>query len=162
MKSLFNTLLVTAGCLCLFACSSPAIKAVETDNAIDLDNTQKVQQALHSHYQNWRGTPYRMGGTSKSGIDCSGFVQLTFAQRLGLLVPRTTELLANTGTTVSSSDLRPGDLVFFKTAFKTRHVGIYMGDQHFLHASTSRGVITSSLNNPYWQDAFWKAQRLSD
>ena len=115
---------------------------------------------LREQAQQWRGVPYRLGGRDQSGIDCSAFVQITFQSQLGVELPRTTGELARQGRRVDRDELRPGDLVFFKTGFRRRHVGIYMGGERFLHASTSRGVITSSLNNEYWRRHFWKARRL--
>ncbi len=119
-----------------------------------------MRQNLLAHYQRWRGTPYRYGGLSRSGVDCSGFVYLTYQSAIGFTVPRTTQALAQTGERVSKSQLRVGDLIFFNTGKKTRHVGIYLGNHEFLHASTSRGVIVSKLNNPYWLSSYWKARRV--
>ena len=93
-------------------------------------------------------------------MDCSAFVQITFRSKLGVDLPRTTEELAREGERVDRSELQAGDLVFFKTGFRQRHVGIYMGGKRFLHASTSRGVMTSSLNNVYWKERYWKARRI--
>ena len=95
------------------------------------------------------------------GIDCSGFTLVTFGNRFGVSLPRTVEQQARLGVNVPRHALHAGDLVFFKTGFKTRHVGIYAGDRKFLHASTSQGVILSSLDNPYWRAKFWQARRLS-
>ena len=72
-----------------------------------------------------------------------------------------TELLAQTGNQVSPRQMQPGDLVFFKTGLKKRHVGIYVKNGAFMHVSSSRGVMLSKLDNPYWSDAFWMARRLN-
>jgi len=119
-----------------------------------------VLPLLRAQAERWRGVPYRLGGSSESGVDCSAFVQITFRSKLGVDLPRTTEALAREGERVSRSELQAGDLVFFKTGFRQRHVGIYMGGKRFLHASTSRGVMTSSLNNVYWNERYWKARRI--
>ena len=119
-----------------------------------------VLPLLRAQAERWRGVPYRLGGSSESGVDCSAFVQITFRSKLGVDLPRTTEELAREGERVSRSELQAGDLVFFKTGFRQRHVGIYMGGKRFLHASTSRGVMTSSLNNVYWKERYWKARRI--
>ncbi|MFP1678013.1 NlpC/P60 family protein [Alloalcanivorax sp. C16-2] len=124
------------------------------------DTASPVLPLLREQADAWRGVPYRLGGTDRRGVDCSAFVQITFQSRLGVEVPRTTEQLAREGRRVPRDDLAPGDLVFFKTGFRQRHVGIYMGGDRFLHASTSRGVMTSSLNNVYWRRHYWKARRL--
>ena len=119
-----------------------------------------ILSSLRDQAEQWRGVPYRYGGLSENGVDCSGFVYLTFQSRLGMELPRTTHELAEQGEKVARDQLRAGDLVFFKTGFRDRHVGIYMGGDRFLHASTSRGVMTSSLNNVYWRKHYWKARRL--
>jgi probable lipoprotein NlpC len=119
-----------------------------------------VLPLLRAQAERWRGVPYRLGGSSEAGVDCSAFVQITFRSKLGVDLPRTTEELAREGERVDRSELQAGDLVFFKTGFRQRHVGIYMGGKRFLHASTSRGVMTSSLNNVYWKERYWKARRI--
>jgi len=124
-----------------------------------LTNTT-IKQKLTQQYQDWKGAPYKLGGNSKKGIDCSGFVHITFKQKMGLNIPRTTSLLAKTGMAINRQQLAPGDLVFFTTGFTKRHVGIYMGNGNFLHASTSRGVMISSLNSPYWSKHYWKSIRI--
>jgi len=115
---------------------------------------------LNAHFQRWRGTPYEMGGLDKSGIDCSGFVHVAFRDAFGMDLPRSTEALAHEGNNINKSQLRVGDLVFFRTGRKQRHVGIYVGNQHFIHASTSKGVMKSNLSNPYWTTHYWKSTRL--
>lgn len=97
---------------------------------------------------------------TKKGIDCSGFVYLTFKEKFNATMPRTTRELAKKGNPISRRDLRPGDLILFKISGKGRHVGIYMDDGTFLHASTSKGVMTSHLNNPYWQKSYWQSRRV--
>lgn len=124
------------------------------------DAASPVLPLLREQADDWQGVPYRWGGTDRRGVDCSAFVQITFESRLGVQVPRTTEELAREGRRVPRGDLEPGDLVFFKTGYRRRHVGIYMGGDRFLHASSSRGVMTSSLNNAYWRRHYWKARRL--
>lgn len=119
-----------------------------------------VRQKLLNHYQLWRGTPYQYGGLSNNGVDCSGFVFLAFKNSLGKIIPRTTRAQSRQGKSVSQSKLQVGDLVFFNTKKTTQHVGIYIGNKEFIHASTSRGVMISRLDNPYWQSVFWKAKRL--
>jgi probable lipoprotein NlpC len=119
-----------------------------------------VVTALKKQYAQWRGVPYRSGGQSKRGVDCSGFVQLTFRDRFHMNIPRSTKGLVRYGKKIRRSSLLPGDLVFFRTGFRKRHVGIYVKDGTFLHASTSRGVMLSSLNDDYWDDHFWQARRV--
>ena len=111
-------------------------------------------------YQTWKGTPYRLGGNSRRGIDCSAFVQIGYQEVFDRILPRTTLEQARQGRKVSLGQARKGDLVFFKTGRTLRHVGIYLGNREFLHASTSRGVVISSLDTPYWRRAFWQARRI--
>ncbi|MGX9415894.1 NlpC/P60 family protein [Vibrio sp. WJH972] len=125
-----------------------------------LGDSESVKQRLLGHYGEWKGTPYVYGGLSSRGVDCSGFVYLTFLERLGLTLPRTTSSQVKVGIKVSPRKMKVGDLVFFKTGFNTRHVGIYLGDNQFLHASESKGVIISFLTNPYWQSHFWQVRRV--
>ncbi len=164
----------TLGLLALLAllagCASRPMPAVESRDAggeppllrddVPVGDASPVLPLLREQADDWRGVPYRLGGTDRRGVDCSAFVQITFQSQLGVDVPRTTAELAREGRRVPRGDLAPGDLVFFKTGFRQRHVGIYMGADRFLHASTSRGVMTSSLNNVYWRRHFWKARRL--
>ncbi len=127
-----------------------------------LSNPRVVHQVLSDQLVKWRGTPYRYGGLSRSGIDCSGFVYRTYRERFGIQLPRTTRQQSDLGTRIRKKDLLPGDLVFFKTGWGEGglHVGIYDTQNQFIHASTSRGVMRSSLNNVYWRKVFWQARRL--
>lgn len=119
------------------------------------DELKKTLLAQHSE---WHGTRYRMGGLSKQGIDCSGFVFLTY-QELGINLPRDTSLQSRQGRDVSRQQLQIGDLVFFHTG-RNNHVGIYMGENRFLHASTREGVKISRMTDTYWTRTYWKARRL--
>lgn len=116
---------------------------------------------LNQQYDNWRHTPYRMGGQSKKGIDCSAFVQQTYATQFNKGLPRTTKQQANIGNKISRDALQAGDLVFFKTGWRSRHVGVYIGNGYFIHASKSKGVTRTALNNPYWQSRYWQSRRIS-
>lgn len=121
---------------------------------------EQLHSALNKQYQDWKGVRYKYGGNSKSGIDCSAFVQRTFRDRLNIKIPRTTALQSKIGENISMENLEMGDLVFFKTGYKTRHVGIYLEGGKFLHASTKRGVTISRLDNGYYSKHFWKIKRV--
>ena len=127
-----------------------------------LSDSITVIAQLNEQLSQWRGTPYRYGGMGRRGVDCSGFVFLTFRDRFDLQLPRTTVAQTDIGTRIDKEDLLPGDLVFFKTGSGENglHVGIYDTDDQFIHASTSQGVIRSSLNNVYWKKVFWQARRI--
>ncbi len=127
-----------------------------------LSDSITVIAQLNDQLNNWRGTPYRNGGMSRNGVDCSGFVLMTMRDRFDLTLPRVTKQQAEIGTEIDKDQLLPGDLVFFKTGSGENglHVGIYDTDNQFIHASTSRGVMRSNLDNVYWRDKFWQARRL--
>lgn len=150
--------------LLLNACSSAPERnekgSVYSGGKGNLENISAVKSQLMQLHKEWKGTPYRLGGLSKQGVDCSGFVQVGFQQKFGLTLPRTTDEQRTVGKSVSKNNLRPGDLVFFKTGWSTRHVGIYIGNHQFLHASTSQGVMISSLDNSYWKQKYWQSRRL--
>ncbi|WP_417581712.1 NlpC/P60 family protein [Nitrincola sp.] len=120
-----------------------------------------VRLVLEQQYQAWVGTPYRLGGADKRGVDCSALVQSIFTEAFDVQLPRTTSEQVATGDVVARQALQPLDLVFFHTG-RTQHVGIYLGQGEFLHASTSRGVMISKLDNPYWKRNFWTARRPVD
>ncbi|WP_425313285.1 C40 family peptidase [Paenibacillus mangrovi] len=106
------------------------------------------------------GTKYRTGGTTTNGFDCSGFTMYVYKQ-LGINLPHQSGSQFSMGTSVSRSDLRAGDLVFFNTSgHGVSHVGIYVGDGKFAHASTSRGVVISSLSDSYYANRYVGAKRV--
>jgi cell wall-associated NlpC family hydrolase len=152
-------LLLLAAAIVPTACGGMAYSSprqIETSSTV----AASTVAALVSQHVQWQGVPYRAGGQSRKGVDCSGFVQLTFRERFGMDIPRSTSGLAGYGGKVHRSSLLPGDLVFFKTGFGKRHAGIYLEDGIFLHASTSRGVMLSSLGEDYWDQRFWQARRV--
>lgn len=147
-------LLFFCGVLLLTACGS----SPKTPPAIDARPGQPPALAkLYQQHAVWQGTPYRLGGQSRSGIDCSAFVQLTFNDLFGIRLPRTTSQQVHAGQKISKSDLKTGDLVFFRGG---RHVGIYLEDEKFLHASTRLGVTISDMNNIYWARKYWRSIRV--
>lgn len=121
---------------------------------------EKLYKALNHQYKTWKGVKYKYGGNTKKGVDCSAFVQRAFRDNLNIKIPRTTKLQSKIGYEVPMQDIELGDLVFFKTGYKTRHVGIYLGEGKFLHASTKKGVTISRLDNPYYSKHLWKIQRV--
>ncbi|KGQ70806.1 hypothetical protein A1D23_12325 [Chelonobacter oris] len=124
-----------------------------TGNGVTLDQFAK----LHDFYNNWQGVRYRLGGTSKNGIDCSAFVLNAFERAFGIDMPRSTAEQRHVGKKINKSQLEFGDLVFFR---KNNHVGIYIGDNRFIHASTSKGVTTNSLSESYWARNYTQSRRV--
>lgn len=110
-------------------------------------------------------SPYRPGGSSpETGMDCSGFVGHVFRQITGLQLPRTSEAISQATKPLAPAELQPGDLVFFNTVDHAySHVGIYLGEDRFVHASSSRTgvVMVSSLSEPYWRERFDGARRVA-
>jgi cell wall-associated NlpC family hydrolase len=105
------------------------------------------------------GTPYVFGGTRASGFDCSGYVQHVYAM-LGIHLPRTADAQFDAGRHIAAS-MKPGDLVFFHTyAPGVSHVGIYLGNNRFIHSSSSHGVAISSLHSVYWAPRYVGAKRV--
>ena len=119
-----------------------------------------VADALYEEYMKWEGTPYRYGGTSKRGVDCSSFVQQVYFNALGIRVPRSTKEQAKIGRWIKKSELHSGDLILFKTSYNTRHSGIYLENGKFLNASSKYGVTLSSIHNPYWREKYWQSRRI--
>ncbi len=128
-------------------------------SATTANHLSSMEQRLRSEVRKWEGTPHRMGGASRRGVDCSGFVQRLYRDVFERRIPRSTVLQVQSGRPVGNHQLRAGDLVFFNVPDKGRHVGIYLGRSEFAHASTSRGVIISSLEERFWRQAYWTARR---
>ena len=109
------------------------------------------------------GVRYRLGGNDESsGLDCSGFVRLVFKDSIGTSLPRTAREMSEVGQQIDSSQLKPGDLVFFNTMRRTfSHVGIYLGDNHFMHAPrTGAEVRVESMESSYWMQRYNGARRI--
>ena len=134
--------------------SSPAVQA--QNKAL---SSGSVVQAAYA----FRGTRYVMGGTSRSGFDCSGFVRIILGATDGVALPRTAMEQYEHGTPVSQAEAQPGDLVFFKNTYKAgiSHVGIYVGGGQFVHAANAhKGVRADSLNSSYYQAHFAGIRRV--
>ncbi|QAU34774.1 C40 family peptidase [Janthinobacterium sp. 17J80-10] len=111
------------------------------------------------------GIRYKMGGNSpESGLDCSGLVRHVFKQAWGTVLPRTAEEISRVGEQVNHNELRPGDLVFFNTLRRTfSHVGIYLGDNKFIHSPSAGGQVRiESMDLAYWKNRFNGARRINE
>jgi len=119
-----------------------------------------IQEALFDEYKKWYKTPYRYGGRTQYGIDCSALVQNIYDEAFGIHIPRTTRGQIKYGYRVSRNKMREGDIIFFKTGYDSRHAGIIIQKDKFLHASQKHGVIISSVYNPYWRTKFLQLRRV--
>jgi probable lipoprotein NlpC len=155
LTSLFMLVLISA---------SPLQASADRYGTTSYNQTQYSDSQLRSkllrHFYRWEGAPYRFGGNSRYGVDCSGFVHVAFRDALGMDVPRSTKLLSTAGPRISSSRLKTGDIIIFRTSRSNLHTGIYVGKNQFIHASKSKGVILSKLSNPYWKDVYYKSVRV--
>ena len=115
---------------------------------------------MFAFIDDWYGTPYRLGGTTKKGVDCSAFSQFLFAAVYGFSIPRTAREQYSLTTRISRTELKEGDLVFFNTRGGISHVGIYLQNNKFVHASTSGGVMISDIFDEYWARKFVGVGRL--
>lgn len=115
----------------------------------NLDNII-LKNKLFAAFNNWAGTKYRLGGTGHSGIDCSALTREVFREVFGYELPRVSVDQVKKGRKVERSDLKPGDLLYFTPENRINHVAVYIGNSLFINASSSQGVVLSSLNNTYW------------
>ena len=115
---------------------------------------------LFRFIDDWYGTRYCMGGTTKSCIDCSAFVQTFFSSVYGLTIPRTAKEQYSASDKIPVTKLKQGDLLFFNTTGGISHVGIYLQNNKFVHASTSGGVMISDISEAYYSRRFIRAGRI--
>ena len=123
-------------------------------------NGDAIHDAILAHHDDWQGTPYQLGGTDRSGIDCSAYMQVLFSDQFRADLPRTTLEQMRLGEAVSRRDLQAGDLVFFSPSSKSRHVGVYLSDGYFVHAGSGSGVTVSHLDQSYWLQSYTTARRV--
>jgi cell wall-associated NlpC family hydrolase len=153
-----KTLLLITLLVLLGACSSTSYRSGSMATNSDGKMNELVMYAV-----SLADTPYRFGGNSPdNGFDCSGFVVHVFRHSLGVTLPRTSHELSRVGTAVTKSHLRPGDLVFFNTQHSAySHVGIYMGEDKFVHApKTGSQIRVEKMNATYWQSRYNGARRI--
>jgi cell wall-associated NlpC family hydrolase len=124
-----------------------------------VSRTSAIASSLTRSAMRFIGTPYVFGGTRSTGFDCSGYVQHVFAM-LGVRLPRTADAQFDAGHKITAS-IEPGDLVFFHTyAPGVSHVGIYLGNNRFIHSASTHGVSISSLHDSYWAPRYLGAKRV--
>ncbi len=121
---------------------------------MDVDVESLSNTTLYDFVTEWYGTHYRMGGTTKKGIDCSAFTGTLLSSVFSLSVPRTAREQYNICEHINKEELMAGDLVFFNTRGGVSHVGVYLDNNHFVHSSSSKGVMISSLDDGYFSKKF--------
>ncbi|MDO6678785.1 C40 family peptidase [Shewanella sp. 4_MG-2023] len=163
--TLYKKILIAFIALVISGCAARIEQTAGNGIAVDgysvMTDAQRWNEArLLQFHQQWQGTPYRLGGLTKKGLDCSGLVYVAYQDLVGPSIPRTVQGQTSLGTRIAKSDLQSGDLVFFKTTGSGRHVGVYLSGNRFLHVSTKKGVIISSMDNVYWKPRYWFASRI--
>ncbi|WP_302460406.1 C40 family peptidase [Bacteroides clarus] len=159
MKQSFSYIIVLLGLMsCLSSChtSAPRLdyKALaQASVRLGMDIELTDNHKLYVNAAEWIGTPYRVGGDSRHGTDCSGLVSQLYKKTYRMRLSRSTDGQLKESNKIARRNLREGDLVFFTSRSsrkKVAHVGIYLKDGKFIHASTSQGVIVSSLKEKYY------------
>ena len=142
------------------AASSVQLKyAVLMNTEVEALPTKELLETV----DDWYGVRYRTGGNTKSGVDCSGFTVAVYATLYGIALPRVSREQYRTSRKISTTELEEGDLVFFNTnGSGVSHLGIYLGNNKFIHASVSRGVMVNGLFEPYYLKRYVGAGRVDD
>lgn len=177
MKKIFILLLITVTFFNVNAQNKKIVKSQnqEKEDTKDPDNlaSQYFSQIMgvaisatsntkmYKFIYDWIGTPYRLGGSSKKGIDCSKFAFKLYDKAFSTIIGSNSRNIFSMVNPLSKSELQQGDLVFFKIhSSAISHVGVYIGDNKFAHASSSKGVMISNLEDPYWTRYFYKGGRM--
>lgn len=128
---------------------------------VAVDATSNIK--LYKFIYEWIVTPYRFGGNTSKGIDCSAFTKAIYDKVFNTTILRNSRDIFSMVDPLSKDELKEGDLVFFKIKSRSiTHIGIYLGDNRFAHASSTRGVVISNLNEPYYSRYFYKGGRIID
>lgn len=125
------------------------------------NNSANINKKIMHFYNEWKDVKYKFGGNSKKGIDCSAFTQRIYKEKFNIKIPRTTRTQVKAGKEITKAKLELGDLIFFKTGKVDRHVGVYMGNGDFMHASI-KGVKLSKVDKPFYKKAYWTSRRIID
>lgn len=134
-------------------------KLIEADKNLSNNDVKDMNKEFMDFYNEWKHVKYRFGGNSKKGIDCSAFTQRIYKEKFDIKIPRSTRTQVKVGKKVAKSELELGDLIFFKTGKVDRHVGVYMGNGDFMHASI-KGVKFSKVDKPFYKKAYWTSRRI--
>lgn len=169
MQKIILTWLVAAA-LVLAGCSGKRVATgptkVDNSHVTPYPSTalKGKPKELVDEARTWLGVPYRYGGHSRKGTDCSGFVMEVFQSACDMALPRSSRDMCKYARPIDRDKLMAGDLVFFVTGSsgKVSHVGLYIGDGRIIHATTSKGVIESDLSEKYWARTFHSTGRVLD
>lgn len=138
--------------------------SVTVETSINLRNANRLQRRIVEEAMDWMGTPYGYGRSDKGeATDCSGMVLAVYRDVAGLMLPRNSAQQADFSSTVEKEEVTAGDLVFFATgkdADRISHVGIMLDCNRFIHASSTKGVVISSVLSPYYVRTFKKYGRI--
>jgi lipoprotein Spr len=119
------------------------------------NHASEINKNFQKLVNDWLGSPYKYGGCTKEGTDCSGMVYTFYKEVYQIELPRSSEEIYKKARKIDENQVKPGDLVFFAIKNKqVSHVGMYLSERKFIHSSTSKGVIVSSLNELYYKERF--------
>lgn len=125
-----------------------------------VNSPEKIKKLL-AFARQYTGVPYRFGGTTPSGFDCSGYINFVFRNAAGMSLPRSADQQYGVGKSIAKNKLEPGDLVFFETYTSgVSHSGIYVGNNKFISATSSRGVVEADMSGGYWSEHYIGAKRV--
>lgn len=155
-KILLIILALTLKFLVFTGCQTTT-KTVKNENYVSQESKFSIE--LIKEAEKYIGIPYCYGGSTRKCLDCSGFINLVFS-KFGIALPRTASDIYNFADKINISEAKAGDLVFFKSKNKINHVGIYINHGEFIHSSSSKGVVKSSLSENYYSTHFFGAGRV--
>lgn len=132
------------------------------DKSKPLEFSNESSDRIIAVVNDFLGTPYKIGGTDKNGMDCSGFVSAVFSNSISMQLPRSTSEMWKLGWSIEKKNLKIGDLVFFRTGTSKNpdHIGIYVGNGKFTHASRSKGVVVTDMSDKYWRSKYFGSKRI--
>ena len=169
MEKCLKNICITLILLVLFSCgvkrsttnnSSSSIKK-KYSQLLGVSEKEISNKKLYSFIDDWYGVPYKYGGKSKSGVDCSDFVSILYKNVFGKEISGSSASMSKQCKTISKDELKEGDLVFFKIDSKEiSHIGIYLQNNKFIHATTKAGVMIDDLSEEYYKKYFESAGRI--